>query len=122
MATDLTVVLENRPGTLAELGEVLGKAGINIEGLCGFPVAGEGVIHVLVEDGAKATQALEDAGMKVEGSRDVLVLEVEDKPGIFGDICRKISDKGVNIDLSYIASNTRLVLGADDLEKAAAAL
>ncbi|NIT57181.1 MAG: amino acid-binding protein, partial [Phycisphaerae bacterium] len=37
MAKDLTVILEDRPGTVADMGEALGKAGINIEGGCGFP-------------------------------------------------------------------------------------
>lgn len=122
MATDLTVILEDRPGTLADMGEALGKAGINIDGFCGLPVAGKGTIHLLVEDGEAATKALSDAGLNVEGSRNVLVWEVEDKPGVFGAISRKIADAGVNIDFSYLASNNRLVLGADDVEKAEAAL
>jgi len=122
MAQDLTVILEDRPGTLADMGEALGKAGINIEGLCGFPSEGKGVIHVLVEDGAAARSALEGAGLTVTGTRDVLVLEIENKPGTFGEMTRKIANAGVNVDLAYVATNTRLVVGADDLGKAQAAL
>ncbi len=122
MAQDLTVILENRPGTLAEVGEVLGKADININGMCGFPCEGRGVLHVLVDDGAGARRVLEDAGIEVSGEREVLVLEVEDRPGVFGDIARKIADAGVNVDLGYVATRTRLVIGADDLRKAQAAL
>ncbi len=121
MAQDLTVILEDRPGTLAEVGEELGKAGININGMCGFPCEGRGVLHVLVDDGAGARRVLEDAGIEISGERDVLVLEVEDQPGAFGDIARKIANAGVNVDLVYLAT-TRLVIGADDLEKAQAAL
>jgi len=36
MVKDLTVVLEDRPGTAADMGEALGKAGVNIDGFCGF--------------------------------------------------------------------------------------
>lgn len=122
MAKDLTVILENRPGTLADLGEALGNAGINIDGWCGFPCEGRGVIHILVEDAAGARSALQEGGMEVSGERDVLVLEVEDRPGTFGEIARKIASAGVNIDLGYLATRTRLVLAADDLEKARAAL
>jgi len=122
MAKDLTVFLEDRPGTLADMGEALGKTGINIDGLCGFPSEGKGVIHILVEDADGARRALEGAGFHVHGDRDILTLDIEDRPGEFGKICRKISNAGVNIDLAYIASNTRLVLGADDLEKARAAI
>jgi hypothetical protein len=42
MATDLTIILEDRPGTLVDVGEALGKAGINIDGMCGFPCQGRG--------------------------------------------------------------------------------
>jgi hypothetical protein len=118
MARDLTVVLEDRPGTLAGMGEALGKAGINIDGLCGFLCEGKGVIHVLVEDAPPARKVLEDAGIEVKGDRPVMVLDVSDRPGVLGGICRRISDAGINIDLIYAATNTRIVLGVSDLEKA----
>ncbi|MFV2045709.1 MAG: ACT domain-containing protein [Anaerolineales bacterium] len=122
MAKDLTVILEDRPGTLADMGQALGNAGINIDGWCGFPCEGKGVIHILVEDAAGARSALEDGGMQVTREREVFVLDIEDRPGVFGEIARKIADAGVNFDLGYLATNTRLVIGADDLEKAQAAL
>ena len=121
MAKDLTVMLEDRPGTLADMGEALGKAGVNIDGLCGFPSEGKGVIHVLVEDAAAARRALEAAKIHVHDERDVLVLNVADRPGEFGRLCRKIANAGVNINLSYLATNTRIVIGADNLDKARAA-
>lgn len=120
MSVDLTVILEDRPGTLAEMGEALGKFGINIEGLCGFRCQGKGAIHILVEDEAAARRALEKAGVRVRSSRQVLVLRLEDRPGEFGRICRRIANAGINIDLAYLATNMRLVLGADDLDKARA--
>jgi len=122
MAIDLTVILEDRPGTLADMGEALGKAGINIEGLCGFPSEGKGVIHILVEDGPTARRALEEAGLQVHSERQVLILDVEDRPGEFGSICRRIANAGINIDLVYLATNTRLVVGADDQDKARAVI
>jgi len=122
MAKDLTVILEDRPGTLADIGEALGKAGINIDGLCGFPCQGKGVIHILVEDAAAARRALEERGLEVRDECQVLVLEVEDRPGAFGDVTRRIANAGVNIDLTYPATNNRLVIGADDLDKARTAV
>ena len=122
MAQDLPRHLEDRPGTLAEVGEVLGKAGINSDGLCGFASEGKGVLHILVEDGAGAKAALQSAGVSVRGMRDVLVLEIQDRPGAFGETARKIADAGVNLNLAYLATGTRLVVGADDLAKARAAL
>ncbi len=122
MAKDLTVHLEDRPGTLAEMGEALGNAGINIDGMCGFPCEGKGVIHVLAEDASGARSALEDAGFEVAAERDVLLFEAEDRPGMLGEVARKIANAGVNVDLLYKATQTKLVIGADDLEKAQSAL
>ena len=121
MAKDLLVFLEDHPGTLAEMGEALGKAGVNIDGICAIGDAGKGVIHILVEDPAAARTALETAGIKVEAERDILVTDIADNPGELGKIARKIADAGVNIDLVYLAT-TRLVLGVSDVEKAKAAL
>ena len=122
MAKDLTVILEDRPGTLADMGEALGKAGINIEGCCGFRSEGKGVIHILVEDVVATRRELQQAGLEVRGEREVLVLEVEDRLGALGDVTRRIAKAGVNVDLIYLAANTRLVIGADDLHKARAAV
>ena len=122
---DLTVILKNQPGTLADLGETLGKNGINMEGLCGFPLRGEGIIHILVEDEETTRWVLEDAGFQVRAVREVLVMDLGHsvgKPGTGGKMARKIGDAGVNIDLIYFAENNRVVLGVDDLDKARAAL
>lgn len=122
MATDLKIHLENRPGTLAELGEALGNAGVNIEGGCGVPSEGQGTVHILVEDAAAARAALEGAGIHVADQTEVMVMEMADQPGTLGSAARKLADAGVNIDLLYLATNTRVVMGVDDMEKAKAAM
>ena len=122
MAKDLTVVLANVPGTFASMGEALGGAGINIEGICGFPVGDEGIVHMLVEDTAGARTALEGAGHEVRAERDVVVVDVQDKPGEVGRVCRAMAEAGVNLDLVYPTNKGQLVLGADDVDKARAAI
>jgi hypothetical protein len=119
---DLTVILEDRPGTMAAASEALGKAGVNIEGMCGFPCEGKGVGHILVEDAVAARRALEEIGVEVRGEREVLILEIENRPGALGEVSRRIADAGANLNLVYLTSNGRVVLGADDLEKARAAV
>jgi hypothetical protein len=120
---DLTVILEDRPGALGELGEATGRAGINIEGVCGTSEGGRGVIHVLVDDANATRAALGDAGFEIRGERDVLVIDVEDRPGTMGEVARRIGDAGVNIELAYTTFGAvRLVLGVDDMDKAQAAL
>ena len=119
---DLKIVLENRPGTLADMGEALGKGGINIDGGCGFPCEGKGIAHLLIEDAVAARRAIEETGNKVLEEREVLVLDIEDRPGTLGQVCRRIASAGVNIDLLYLAANNRLVIGVDDLDKARGAV
>jgi hypothetical protein len=123
MATDLTVFLDDQPGELARLGQVLGDAGVNIEGFCATASAGgQGEIHVLVEDAATAFDALAAAGIEIVSEQEVAVVEVDDRPGELGQVSRKLGDAGVNITLAYLATSTRLVFAADDFAKAKAAL
>jgi hypothetical protein len=118
MPTDLTIALSNHPGTLASATEALGRAGINIDGACGFPCAGEGILHVLVADGPAARRALEAAGQQVRAEREVIVCPVEHRAGAGGAIFRRMADAGVNVDLAYLTETGQLVIGADDLAKA----
>ena len=123
---DLTVSLEDRPGTLADLGEALGNAGINIEGLCVVTSEGRAIGHVLIEDATAARTALEGAGMKVEGEAEPLIWETPpdavDRPGAMGESARIVANAGVNIQLLYLATKNRAVLSTSDNKKAAQAL
>ena len=120
---DLTITLEDRPGRLAELGEATGKAGINIEGMSATSGGGRAEVHVLVDDAAAAREALGSAGIEVEAESDVLVIDVEDRPGTMGEIARKVAEAGVNIGLAYVTfGGVKLVLGVDDLDRARSAL
>ena len=122
---DIAVILENRPGALADMGEILGKNGINMEGLCGIPLNGEGIIHILVEDETVARYVLESAGFKVSAVREVLVLDIghiAGKPGSGGKMARKIGNVGVNINLIYLAEHNKIVIGVDDIKRARNAL
>jgi hypothetical protein len=125
MAKDLLVTLEDRPGTLADIGEALGDAGVNIEGLCAITHEGRGIIHVLVEDVAGARRALEGAGIKVEGETDVIVGDIPgdvDTPGLLGTMARKVANAGVNVSLVYLATRNRSVVATSDNAKAQRAL
>jgi hypothetical protein len=123
MATDLTMYLDDEPGELARLGQVLGDAGVNIEGFCAVTSGGgQSEVHVLVEDAAVAFGALEGAGIEIAADEEVAVVTVADRPGELGLMSRKLGDAGVNIRLAYLATGTRLVFAADDFARAKAAL
>jgi hypothetical protein len=119
MATDLTVYLDDHPGELARLGEVLGEAGVNIDGFCAVTSGGgQAEVHVLVQDMASAFTALAEAGIEVASEQEVAVVDVTDTPGVLGEVTRRLGDAGINITLAYLATRTRLVLASDDLAKA----
>jgi hypothetical protein len=123
MAKDLLVTLDDTPGEGARLGEALGGAGVNIEGLCAITHEGKGTIHLLVEDVGGAKAALENAGIKVEGETDVIVSPAlpetnVDTPGQFGMIARALADAGINVTLAYIATKNRAVLATSDNARA----
>ena len=127
MAKDLLVTLKDQPGEGARLGEALGNAGVNIEGLCAImdtgTGTGSGTVHVLVDDVAGAKAALEGAGLTVEAETDVIVSPPLpdpdlDTPGRFGAMARAIGDAGINISLVYVASRNRIVLATSDNQRA----
>lgn len=122
MAKDLTVMLVDKPGALADLGEALGNAGVNIIGVAGLTVGGKGEIHILVDDAEKARAALKAKGIETGKDREVLVIDVQPVPGELGRKARALAKAGVNIELTYLTEDRRLVLGVDNLEKAKAAL
>jgi hypothetical protein len=125
MAHDVTVILEDRPGELARLGEVAGAVGVNIDGFAAFTGEGKGVVHVLVADEGLDTlrDALTNAGMAVADDREVFVVSVADEPGALGEVARRLADASVNIDLAYTTfGGVRLVFGTDDVRSAREAL
>jgi hypothetical protein len=52
----------------------------------------------------------------------VVVVEVDDRPGVLADLARKVADAGINIDLVYVATRNRVVFGAHDLQGLKSAL
>jgi hypothetical protein len=78
---------------------------------------------VLVDDAAAAREALVSAGIDLDAVSDVLVVDVEDRPGTMGEVARKVAEAGVNIGLAYSTfGGVKLVLGVDDLDRARSAL
>jgi hypothetical protein len=125
MSANVTVVLRDEPGQLARLGGATGAAGVNIEGMCAFTGEGRGIIHLLIADGAvdRAVAALREAGLGVADQRQVLVIDVEDRPGSLGELARELGDAGVNIELLYTTfGGIKVVIATDDMESARAAL
>jgi hypothetical protein len=123
MATDLTVILEDQPGELARLGEAAGHGGVNLEGMAAFTGDGRGVIHVLVEDAAKARAALEAADIRIADEREALVVDIQDQPGSLGELSRRLGEANVNIELAYTTfGGVKVVIVTDDMDAARSVL
>lgn len=109
---------EDRPGELARVVQALSTSGVNIEGLAEI----EGVVHVLARDPHSARAALRAGGYTIDGEIEVLVLPMPDRPGELAMIMQRLADASVNLRFIYLATDTRVVIGADDITRARAAL
>ncbi len=115
---DLTIVLDNRPGTLAEMGAALGRAGVSIEGGGVWVVNGQGVAHFLFENGTAARSALEIAGIRVLAEREVLVQRLKQtEPGQLGKISQRMAHAGINIEALYSDHDHQLILVVNDVTR-----
>lgn len=123
MPTDLRIDADDRPGVLAAIARALGSAGVNIDGYCGVTTGGRGAIHLLVDDAAGARRALEGSSHAVAAESEAIVTEPgEDRPGYLADVAQKLSDAGINIQVGYVAADTRLVFVVDDPDRARSVL
>jgi hypothetical protein len=116
---DVALILEDRPGALADIGDALGRAGVSIEGGGAFAADGTGVAHFLFEDGHAARKALEAAGIPVYEVSEVLIQRLnQNVAGQLGKLTRRMAEAGVNIRTLYSDHNHRLILTVDDLARA----
>jgi hypothetical protein len=121
-ATDLVIDIENTPGALAQVASAISDAGVNIAAATCVGPGERAELHILVPHAEAVKHALGISHLAVTREREVVVVEVEDRPGVLADLTRKIAKAGVNMDLVYIATQNRVVFGADDLEGLQAAL
>lgn len=118
MPKDLTLVVPDQPGTGAQLTEAIARAGINLDGACAVSSGGQSVVHLLASDVSAVRSALEGTAVQVGEERDVLIRDIEHRPGAFAEVLRGLADAGVNVDFAYLAADGHLVLGVDDMERA----
>src|SRR5688572_33128381 len=122
MAVDLVIDIENTPGALAEVAASISDAGVNIAAATCVGPAEWAELHILVPHAEAAKHALAISQVGISREREVVVVEVEDRPGVLADLTRKIAKAGVNLDLVYVATRNRVVFGSDDLDALRAAV
>jgi hypothetical protein len=122
MAVDLVIDIENTPGALAQIAAAISDAGVNIAAATCLGPGARAEVHILVPHAEAAKHALAISHVAITREREVVVVDIEDRPGVLADLTRKIAKAGVNLDLVYVATRNRVVMGSDDLPALRAAL
>jgi hypothetical protein len=122
--TDMVIELKrNEPGELARVATALSDAGINIAAVTALGDGHSAEVHVLVPHPEAVRHALAVVhSVSITRERDVVVVQCQDRPGELADLTSKIAAAGINLDLAYVATGSRVVFGSDDLDGLRAAL
>ncbi len=115
MAYDLVIDIENSPGALAQVAAAISDAGVNIAAATCIGTGERAELHILVPHPGAARHSLAISHLAVSREREVVVVDVEDRPGVLADLTRRIAGAGVDLDLVYVATRNRVVFGAGDL-------
>jgi hypothetical protein len=119
---DLVIEVENEPGALARVAQAISDAGVNISAATCLGAAERAELHILVPHANAAKRALALSQTAVTREREVVVVEVDDRPGVLADLACTVAEAGINLDLVYVATRNRIVFGAADLDGLRAAL
>jgi len=118
----LAIEIKNEPGALARVTAAISDAGVNLAAATCIGTAAEVELHILVPHAEPVKHALAISQLAVSREREVVVVEVEDRPGILADLTHRVAQAGIDLDLVYIATRNRVVFGAADLDALKAAL
>jgi hypothetical protein len=122
MAVDLVIDIENTPGALERVAAAISDAGVNIAAATCIGTGERAELHILVPHAGATKHSLAISHLAVTREREVVVIDVEDRPGVLADLTRKIAHAGVDLDLVYVATRNRVVFGASDIDALKAAL
>jgi hypothetical protein len=122
MAVDLVIEIENTPGALAGVAAAISDAGVNIAAATCTGPGERAELHILVPHAGAVRHSLAISHLAVTREREVVVIDVEDRPGVLADLTRKIAGAGVDLDLVYVATQNRVVFGSPDLDALKAVL
>lgn len=119
---EFVVRLDNRPGSLARLTELLAIAGVNIDALAAWGENGDGVIRLIVDRPDVCARTLDDAGLAYE-TRTALTALLADRPGELARVTKALADAEINIEAIFLlgtrADALELAIVVDDPESAA---
>jgi len=115
------VYVQNKPGELAKICEMLGSQGVNIKAIASERAANRPMIKIVTDDETTTKSALARTGI-VYDMRDVIAVKMPDRPGELGKVARKLARAMVNVDSIYILSKengmTEIAFTVDNVKKA----
>ncbi|RYY59429.1 MAG: amino acid-binding ACT domain-containing protein [Chitinophagaceae bacterium] len=115
---DIEILMDNKPGMLALLGDTLGRNKISLEGGGMFQAGEKSIAHFLVEEPDRARAELKAVNIDIVKVNDVLIQKLrQDVPGQLGAFCNKMAAAGVNILVQYSDHYNQLIVVVDDYEK-----
>ena len=111
--TEFSFQVSDHPGALATIADVLGKAGVNIDGGVGVAGGGVATIKFVIYKADAAVKALKHVALNYD-TREVLEVKVKDKPGELAKVSKSLSEAGVNITLFYLTIHQTLILDVNN--------
>ena len=122
---EFDVYVQDKPGELAKVCELLGDNGVNIKAISSERAQSRPLIRIVTEDEATTRSALKRLGIHFE-EKVVMNVRLPDKPGELGKMAKKLARSMVNVDSIYILSKengmTEMALTVDNIKKAQEAL
>ena len=118
----LSIFVENQFGRLEAIIEAIGKKGVNIRALSMADTTDFGILRVIVDDTAKAKEALDEIGV-IAKATDVIAVYIDDKTGGLASILKLITNAEISVEYMYAflsrdEGKALMVLKADDEEAA----
>lgn len=106
----LSVFMENKPGRLSKICSTLADSGINIHAMTVHDTVDHAIVRLIVDQPTKALILLEEEGVYIV-AQDVVVLEIENKPGIISMIAKHLFRADINIEYAYCTATKNQDLG-----------
>ena len=106
----LSVFIENKPGRLSTICSTLAENAINIYAMSVHDTVDHAIVRLIVDYPTKALLLLEEEGVYII-TQDVVVLEIDNKPGIISTIAKKLFRADINIEYAYCTATKNQEFG-----------